>query len=191
MMASRKTMLPTAPRMPVTTASVIGQARSVSRRRTSRHRSGCATRSTCSKSAPGRRAADAGPTAVVLVAATLALLAIPLLRWLAPHGQRHGGGPTRLFLGLAVVLSSSAIAIGTMGVASPGSVLGLVSVLALMIGLPSDDGGTLGCGARSEVVLYRIDDRTLDELLAADPELAAGLATIAAARLVQRLIGRR
>ena len=47
------------------------------------------------------RIADAGPAAVVLVAATLALLAIPLLRWLAPHGQRHGGGPTRLFLGLA------------------------------------------------------------------------------------------
>src|SRR5438128_1293874 len=41
-MASRKTMLPTAPRMPVTTASVTGQARSVSRRRTSRNRSGCA-----------------------------------------------------------------------------------------------------------------------------------------------------
>ena len=80
------------------------------------------------------------------------------------------------------MLSSSAIAIGTMGVASPGSVLGLVSVLALMIGLPSDDGGTLGCGARSEVVLYRIDDRTLDELLAGNPELAAGLAAIAAAR---------
>ena len=39
------------------------------------------------------RIADAGPAAVVLVAATLALLAIPLLRWLAPHGQRHGGGP--------------------------------------------------------------------------------------------------
>ena len=57
--------------------------------------------------------------------------------------------------------------------------------------LPSEDGGTLGCSARSEVVLYRIDDRTLDELLAADPELAAGLATIAAARLVQRLFGQR
>ena len=81
------------------------------------------------------RIADAGPAAVVLVAATLALLAIPLLRWLAPRGQRHGGGSARLLLGLAVVLSSSAIAIGTMGVASPGSVLGLVSVLALMIGL--------------------------------------------------------
>src|SRR5439155_3681544 len=151
-MAARKTRLPTAPRMPVTTASVIGQARSVSRRRTSRHRSGCATRSTCSKSAPGRRAAyrgagrrhpriqvamsvanlwdriaDAGPAAVVLVAATLALLAIPLLRRLAARGQQRRGGPARLFLGLAVVLSLGAIAIGTMGVVSPGSVLQLVS----------------------------------------------------------------
>src|SRR2546427_9051660 len=81
------------------------------------------------------RITDAGPAAVVLVAATAALLAIPLLRRLAWHGQPHRGGPARLFLGLAVVLSSSAIAIGTMGVASPGSVLGLVSVLALMIGL--------------------------------------------------------
>jgi len=81
------------------------------------------------------RIVDAGPAAVVLVAATLALLAIPLLRWLAPRGQRHGGGPARLFLGLAVVLSLAAIAIGTMGVASPGSVLQLVSMLALMIGL--------------------------------------------------------
>lgn len=63
------------------------------------------------------RIADAGPAAVVLVAATLALLAIPL------------------FLCLAFVLSLGAIAIGTMGVVSPGSVLQLVSVLALMIGL--------------------------------------------------------
>src|SRR5439155_18458832 len=81
------------------------------------------------------RVAGAGPAAVVLVAATLALLAIPLLRRLAPRGQRHGGGPARLFLGLAVVLSLAAIAIGTMGVASPGSVLQLVSMLALMTGL--------------------------------------------------------
>ena len=42
--------------------------------------------------------------------------------------------------------------------------------------------GTSDCTARSEVVLYRIDDWTLEELLAGHPELAAGLAAIAAAR---------
>ena len=84
--------------------------------------------------------ADAGPAVVVLVAATLVLLAIPLLRWLVPHGQQHRGGPARLFLGLAVVLSLGAVAIGTMGVASPGSVLQLMSVLALMIGLVGVSG---------------------------------------------------
>jgi len=68
------------------------------------------------------RIADAGPAAVVLVAATLALLAIPLLQWLTARGQQRRGGPARLFLGLAVVLSLGAIAIGTMGVVSPGSV---------------------------------------------------------------------
>src|SRR5207244_10669962 len=57
------------------------------------------------------------------------------LRRLTVQAQRRRRGPARLYLALAVVLSSSAIAIGTMGVASPGSVLGLVSVLALMIGL--------------------------------------------------------
>jgi len=61
------------------------------------------------------RIADAGPAAVVLVAATLALLAIPLLGRLAARGQHRRGGPARLFLGLAVVLSLAAIAIGTMG----------------------------------------------------------------------------
>jgi len=84
--------------------------------------------------------ADAGPAVVVLVAATLVLLAIPLLRWLVPDGQQHRGGPARLFLGLAVVLSLGAVAIGTMGVASPGSVLQLMSVLALMIGLVGVSG---------------------------------------------------
>ncbi len=42
--------------------------------------------------------------------------------------------------------------------------------------------GTSDCTARSEVVLYRIDDGTLEELLAGHPELAAGLAAIAAIR---------
>jgi len=44
------------------------------------------------------RNADAGPAAVVLVAATLALLAIPLLGRLAARGQQRRGGPARLFL---------------------------------------------------------------------------------------------
>ena len=52
---------------------------------------------------------------MVLVAATLALLAIPLLGRLAARGQHRRGGPARLFLGLAVVLALAAIATGTMG----------------------------------------------------------------------------
>jgi len=52
---------------------------------------------------------------VVLVAATLALLTIPLLGRLAARGQQRRGGPARLFLGLAVVLALAAIATGTMG----------------------------------------------------------------------------
>jgi len=42
--------------------------------------------------------------------------------------------------------------------------------------------GTSDCTARSEVVLYRIDERTLTDILAGHPGLAAGLAAIAAAR---------
>jgi small-conductance mechanosensitive channel len=81
------------------------------------------------------RITDAGPAAVVLVGATIALLALPIVRWLAPRGHRHRGGPARFFLGLAVVLAVSAIGLGTMGAASPGNVLQLIGVLALMMGL--------------------------------------------------------
>jgi len=81
------------------------------------------------------RIADAGPAAVVLVGATLALLALPILRWLAPRSRRHRGGPARLFLGLAILLALSAIGVGTMGAASPGNILQLISLLALILGL--------------------------------------------------------
>jgi small-conductance mechanosensitive channel/CRP-like cAMP-binding protein len=81
------------------------------------------------------RIAAAGPAAVVLIAATLALLGLPLLRWLAPRDRRHRGGPARLFLGLALLLAASAIGVGTMGAASPGNILQLVGLLALVLGL--------------------------------------------------------
>ena len=81
------------------------------------------------------RITDAGPAAVVLAGATVALLALPILRWLSPRGGRRRGGPPRFFLGLAIVLAASAIGLGTMGAASPGNVLQLVALLALMFGL--------------------------------------------------------
>jgi len=97
------------------------------------------------------RLADSGPAAVVLVGAALALIALPILRWLAPRGRRHGGGPARLFLGLAVVLALAAIGLGTMGAASPGNILQLLGVLALMIGLVGVSGVLL-----FDVVLPRV-----------------------------------
>lgn len=80
------------------------------------------------------RIADAGPAAVVLVGATLALLALPVLRRVAPRNRRHRGGPARLFLGLALLLAASAVAVGTMGATSPGNVLQLLALLALILG---------------------------------------------------------
>ena len=38
------------------------------------------------------------------------------------------------------------------------------------------------CTAHSDLVLYRFDDRALEEVLAADPQLGAGLSALAAAR---------
>jgi small-conductance mechanosensitive channel len=81
------------------------------------------------------RITDAGPAAMVLVGATLALLAVPVLRRLAPRNRRYRGGPARCLLGLAVLLAVSAIGVGTMGAASPGNILQLVSLLTLMLGL--------------------------------------------------------
>ncbi len=81
------------------------------------------------------RMTDAGPATVVLIASTLALLALPVLRRLAPRDRRQRGGPARLFLGLAVLLAVGAVALGTMGAASPGNVLQLAGLLALMLGL--------------------------------------------------------
>src|SRR5262249_42069851 len=83
---------------------------------------------------PWDRLTDAGPAATALLGATIALLALPILQWLVPRGRRHRGAFVRLVLGLAVLLAASAIVLGTMGAASPGNVLQLVAVLALMIG---------------------------------------------------------
>jgi small-conductance mechanosensitive channel/CRP-like cAMP-binding protein len=81
------------------------------------------------------RIAEAGPAVVVLVGATLALLALPVLRRLAPRSRRHRGGSARLFLGLALLLAAAAIGLGAMATVSPGNVLQLFGVLALMLGL--------------------------------------------------------
>ena len=48
--------------------------------------------------------------------------------------------------------------------------------------LPGRDAGAPACTARSQAVLYRIDERALEEVLAADSELATGLSAIAATR---------
>ena len=86
------------------------------------------------------RIAGAGPAAVVLAGATVALLGLPILRWLAPRNRRHRGGPARLFLGLALLFAASAIGVGTMGAASPGNILQLVGLLALILGLVATSG---------------------------------------------------
>src|SRR2546430_10618806 len=78
---------------------------------------------------------DAGPGWVVLGVATLALLAVPILRRLLPRGRRHRGGGAVLFLGASVVLSASAILLGGMAGASLGTLVQVVSVLMLGIGL--------------------------------------------------------
>ena len=79
--------------------------------------------------------ADSGPAAVVLVVATLALLALPVFRLLAPRNHRNHGGPARLFLIIAALLALAAIGLGTMGATSPGNLVQLVAVLVLMLGL--------------------------------------------------------
>jgi small-conductance mechanosensitive channel len=81
------------------------------------------------------RFAEAGPAAVVLVVATAGLLALPVFQRLVPGGRRHRGGPARLFLVVALLLALGAVGLGTMGASSPGNLLQLVGVLALMIGL--------------------------------------------------------
>ena len=86
------------------------------------------------------RMATAGPAAVVLVGSALALLGLPVLRRLAARNRRHRGGPARFLLGLALLLAASAIGVGTMGAASPGNILQLVSLLALVLGLVGTGG---------------------------------------------------
>src|SRR3989442_1246734 len=78
---------------------------------------------------------DAGPGWVVLGVATLALLAVPILRRLLPRGRRPRGGGAVLFLGASVVLSASAVLLGGMAGASLGTLVQVVSVLMLGIGL--------------------------------------------------------
>src|SRR5436190_1918889 len=76
---------------------------------------------------------DSGPAVVVLIGALLALGALPIVRRLAPGERRQHGGPARLFLVIALVLALGAIGLGTMGATSPGNILQLVAVLALLI----------------------------------------------------------
>lgn len=80
---------------------------------------------------------DTNPAWILLVTAALALAVIPLLRWLLPPGQRHRGGAAILFLGMSVVLSACALAVGGMVGTSPASLLQVMSLLALVIGLIS------------------------------------------------------
>jgi small-conductance mechanosensitive channel len=81
------------------------------------------------------RLQNADPAWVLLVAAALPLVLIPLLRRLLPAGQRHRGGGAILFLGMSVVLSACALAIGGMVGSSPAGVLQVMSLLALVTGL--------------------------------------------------------
>jgi small-conductance mechanosensitive channel len=78
---------------------------------------------------------DSGPAALVLVGATLSLFALPIVRRLAPANRRNRGGPARFFLIIALLLAVGAIGLGTMGATSPGNMLQVVGVLALMMGL--------------------------------------------------------
>ena len=93
----------------------------------------------------------AGPAMLVLVLSTAGLLVLPLLRRLTARGRRHGGGVARSLLGLAALLAATAAAIGTMGAASPGNVLQLSSLLALLLGFVALGGIVL-----FDVVLPRL-----------------------------------
>ena len=97
------------------------------------------------------RIVAAGPAVLVLIVATVALLALPLLRRLTSRGRRHRGGVARSLLGLAIGLAATAAAIGTMGATSPGNVLQLASLLALLLGLVALSGLVL-----FDVVLPRL-----------------------------------
>jgi small-conductance mechanosensitive channel len=81
------------------------------------------------------RIVAAGPAVLVLIVSTAALLLLPPLRRLTARGRRHRGGVARTLLGLAIGLATTSAAIGTMGAASPGNVLQLGSLLALLLGL--------------------------------------------------------
>ena len=83
---------------------------------------------------------DADPAWVVLTLALAMLAAIPVLRWLAPAARRHRGGGALLFFALSVSLAMGAIALGTMGGTSAGSIVQLVALLALAIGLVATAG---------------------------------------------------
>jgi small-conductance mechanosensitive channel len=79
------------------------------------------------------RIVAAGPAMLVLVLSTAGLLVLPLLRRLAVRGRRHRGGVARALLALAFLLAAMAGVMGTMGAASPGNVLQLASLLALLL----------------------------------------------------------
>jgi hypothetical protein len=103
---------------------------------------------------------DADPAWVVLTFAIVMLIAIPVLRRLAPAARRHRGGAALLFFGLSLALAIGAIAFGGMGGSSDGS--------------PSARST-----ARAEVTLHRTDG---EDLGATSPELAHELSAIFAAR---------
>jgi len=89
------------------------------------------------------RIVAAGPAMLVLVLSTAGLLVLPLLRRLAVRGRRHRGGVARALLWLALLLAAMAGAMGTMGAASPGNVLQLASLLALLLGVVALGGMVL------------------------------------------------
>jgi hypothetical protein len=72
---------------------------------------------------------------VVLAVAVAAFLVLLGLRRLLPAGRRHRGRAARIFFGIAVVLAALAIGIGGMGVASPGVLLYILALVALLAGL--------------------------------------------------------
>ena len=72
---------------------------------------------------------------IVLVVAAGALVLLLGLRRLLPAGLRQRGGTGRVFFGLSIVFAGLAIGMGGMGVASPGVLLYIVAVVALLGGL--------------------------------------------------------
>ena len=71
----------------------------------------------------------------VLVVAAGAFVLLLGLRRLLPPGRRQGGKAARVFFGLSIAFAGLAIGIGGMGVATPGVLLYILAVVALLAGL--------------------------------------------------------